>query len=147
MVAKGHDFKDVTLVGVLDADQSLHFEDYRAGERTFQLLTQVSGRSGRDEKPGRVILQTYSPKHIVLQLASRQDYLSFYRKEINVREVTGFPPYSTLIRILYSSENEQNVISTLNAQFAELQELRNSDESIVFLTKMKSPVKKIEKND
>ncbi|MBR5145737.1 MAG: primosomal protein N' [Clostridia bacterium] len=145
MVAKGHDFKDVTLVGILDADQSLHFEDYRAGERTFQLLTQVSGRSGRDEKPGRVILQTYSPKHVVLQLASKQDYLSFYRKEINVREVTGFPPYSTLIRILYSSENEQNVISTLNAQFAELQELRNSDENIVFLTKMKSPVKKIEK--
>ncbi|MBR2371607.1 MAG: primosomal protein N', partial [Clostridia bacterium] len=145
MVAKGHDFKDVTLVGILDADQSLHFEDYRAGERTFQLLTQVSGRSGRDEKSGRVILQTYSPKHVVLQLASKQDYLSFYRKEINVREITGFPPYSTLIRILYSSENEQNVISTLNAQFAQLQELRNGDENIVFLTKMKSPIKKIEK--
>ena len=145
MVAKGHDFKDVTLVGILDADQSLHFEDYRAGERTFQLLTQVSGRSGRDEKPGKVILQTYSPRHIVLQLASKQDYLSFYRKEINVREVTGFPPYSTLLRILYSGENEQNVISTLNAQFALLQEVRNNDDDIVFLTKMKSPVKKIEK--
>ena len=145
MVAKGHDFKDVTLVGILDADQSLHFEDYRAGERTFQLLTQVSGRSGRDEKPGKVILQTYSPKHIVLQLASRQDYLSFYRKEINVREVTGFPPYSTLVRVLYSGENEQNVISTLNAQFANLQELRNNNDDIVFLTKMKSPIKKIEK--
>lgn len=145
MVAKGHDFKDVTLVGILDADQSLHFEDYRAGERTFQLLTQVSGRSGRDEKPGKVVLQTYCPKHVVLQLASRQDYLSFYHKEINVREVTGFPPYSTLLRVLYSAENEQNAISTLNAQFAQLQELRNNDENIVFLTKMKSPVKKIEK--
>ena len=100
------------------------------------MLTQVSGRSGRDEKPGKVILQTYSPKHIVLQLASRQDYLSFYRKEINVREVTGFPPYSTLVRVLYSGENEQNVISTLNAQFANLQELRNNNDDIVFLTKI-----------
>jgi len=145
MVAKGHDFKDVTLVGILDADQSLHFEDYRAGERTFQLLTQVSGRCGRDVKSGKVILQTYSPRHIVLQLAGKQDYLSFYRKEINMREVTGFPPFATLMRILYLGENEQNVISTLNNHFAQLQELRNNDDSIVFLTKMKSPIKRIEK--
>jgi len=92
-----------------------------------------------------VILQTYSPRHIVLQLAGKQDYLSFYRKEINMREVTGFPPFATLMRILYLGENEQNVISTLNNHFAQLQELRNNDDSIVFLTKMKSPIKRIEK--
>ena len=145
MVAKGHDFKDVTLVGILDADQSLHFEDYRATERTFQLITQVSGRCGRDVKSGKVVLQTYSPKHVVLQLASRQDYLSFYKKEVNIREVTGFPPFATLLRILYLSENEQNIISTLNAQFAKVQELKKTNGEIVFATKMKAPVKRIEK--
>lgn len=145
MVAKGHDFKDVTLVGILDADQSLHFEDYRAGERTFQLLTQVSGRCGRDVKSGKVVLQTFSPRHIVLQLAARQDYISFYKKEINIREITNFPPFATLIRILYSGENEQNTISTLNEQFALVQELRKKDDLVLFATKMKSPVKRIEK--
>ncbi len=145
MVAKGHDFKDVTLVGILDADQSLHFEDYRATERTFQLITQVSGRCGRDVKSGKVVLQTYSPKPVVLQLASRQDYLSFYKKEVNIREVTGFPPFATILRILYLSENEQNIISTLNAQFAKVQELKKTNGEIVFATKMKAPVKRIEK--
>ena len=145
MVAKGHDFKDVTLVGILDADQSLHFEDYRAGERTFQLLTQVSGRSGRDKKQGKVVLQTFTPNNWVLQLAAKQDYLGFYKKEINIREVTGFPPFATVIRILFSGENEQNCISTLNKQFALIQELRNERDEILFVTKMKSPVKRIEK--
>lgn len=145
MVAKGHDFKDVTLVGILDADQSLHFEDYRAGERTFQLLTQVSGRSGRDKKQGKVVLQTFTPNNWVLQLAAKQDYIGFYKKEINIREVTGFPPFATVIRILFSGENEQNCISTLNKQFALIQELRNERDEILFVTKMKSPVKRIEK--
>ena len=145
MVAKGHDFKDVTLVGILDADQSLHFEDFRAGERTFQLLTQVSGRCGRDVKSGKVILQTYSPKHIVLRLAAKQDYLGFYAKEINIREATDFPPFATIVRILYSGENEQNTISTLNAQYAMIQELRKSRDDILFANKMKAPVRRIEK--
>ena len=145
MVAKGHDFKDVTLVGILDADQSLHFEDYRAGERTFQLLTQVSGRSGRDKKQGKVVLQTFTPNNWVLQLAAKQDYIGFYKKEINIREVTGFPPFATVIRILFAGENEQNCISTLNKQFALIQELRNERDEILFVTKMKSPVKRIEK--
>ena len=145
MVAKGHDFKDVTLVGILDADQSLHFEDFRAGERTFQLLTQVSGRCGRDVKSGKVILQTYSPKHIVLRLAAKQDYLGFYAKEINIREATDFPPFATIVRILYSGENEQNAISTLNAQYAMIQELRKSRDDILFANKMKAPVRRIEK--
>ena len=145
MVAKSHDFKDVTLVGILDADQSLHFEDFRAGERTFQLLTQVSGRCGRDVKSGKVILQTYSPKHIVLRLAAKQDYLGFYAKEINIRDATDFPPFATIVRILYSGENEQNTISTLNAQYAMIQELRKSRDDILFANKMKAPVRRIEK--
>lgn len=145
MVAKGHDFKDVTLVGILDADQSLHFEDFRAGERTFQLLTQVSGRCGRDVKSGKVILQTYSPKHVVLRLAAKQDYIGFYNKEINIREATDFPPFATVLRILYSGENEQNTISTLNAQYALIQQLRKENTDILFANRMKAPVRRIEK--
>ncbi len=145
MVAKGHDFPDVTLVGILDGDQSLFYADYKSGERTFQLLTQVAGRSGRDTKSGQVILQTYVPKHYVLLLAAQQDYLGFYRKEIGLREASGFPPFTVLIRILYSDENEQNCIAVLNEQFGLLQELKSRNESILSLKKMKAPVKKIEK--
>ena len=78
MIAKGHDFPFVTLVGILDADMSLHFSDYRSGERTFQLLTQVAGRSGRAEEKGKVVLQTYSPDNAILRYAINYDYKSFY---------------------------------------------------------------------
>ena len=146
MIAKGHDFPGVTLVGIIDADQSLHFSDYRANERTFQLLTQVSGRCGRDSKKGLVVLQTYSPGHFVLKLAAKQDYLSFYSKEINIREVTKFPPYSQIIRILYQSENEQSCIDRLNLHYEEIQRVKKDfSEGFIFLQKMKSPVKKIER--
>ena len=146
MIAKGHDFPGVTLVGIIDADQSLHFSDYRANERTFQLLTQVSGRCGRDRKKGLVVLQTYSPNHFVLKLAARQDYLSFYNKEINIREVTKFPPYSQIIRILYQSENEQGCIDRLNLHYEEIQKIKKEfSEGFIFMQKMKSPVKKIER--
>ncbi len=93
MIAKGHDFPKVTLVGVLDGDQSLHHSDYLATERTFELITQVAGRSGRDAETGTVVLQTYTPTHYCLQLASKQDYKSFYKREISLREAGGFPPF------------------------------------------------------
>ena len=146
MVAKGHDFPDVTLVGILDADQSLYHADYLSNERTFQLLTQVEGRCGRDKKSGTVVLQTYSPSHFVLRLAALQDYRTFYQKEINMRQASGFPPFTTLVRLLYSDESEQNCVSVLNEQFSMLQELQKLN-TVQFpvLKKMKAPVHKIEK--
>src|SRR5205085_11171149 len=94
MLAKGHDFQRVTLVGVISADSSLRLPDFRAAERTFQLLTQVAGRAGRGTRPGRVILQTYSPDHYAIQKAAAQDYEEFYEKELRFRRVMHYPPFT-----------------------------------------------------
>ncbi|KYD23696.1 primosomal protein N' [Geobacillus sp. B4113_201601] len=99
MIAKGLDFPDVTLVGVLAADTMLHLPDFRAAEKTFQLLTQVSGRAGRHELPGQVVIQTYTPDHYSIQLAARHDYRSFYRREMALRKAHGYPPYYYLTLI------------------------------------------------
>ena len=108
MVTKGHDFPDVTLVGVLLADSSLYLDDYRAGERTFSLLTQVIGRAGRAKKAGHAIIQTNNPDHEIIRLACRQDYESFFKHEINVRKILSFPPYCdiALLNIVSASESE-----------------------------------------
>lgn len=106
MIAKGHDFPNVTLVGVVAADATLCIPDYRSTERTFQLLTQVSGRAGRDENPGRVIVQTYSPGHPAIRFAKEHDYLSFYRYELAERRKALFPPFSLFVRILFSGADE-----------------------------------------
>lgn len=92
MIVKGHDFPNVTLVGILAADLSLHASDFRAAERTFQLLTQAAGRAGRGDLPGRVVIQTYDPEHYSIQAASEQDYEAFYRQEIAFRAIGGYPP-------------------------------------------------------
>ncbi|MFO7667796.1 MAG: primosomal protein N' [Desulfobacterales bacterium] len=99
MVAKGHDYPDITLVGVICADQSLSFPDFRSGERTFQLLAQVSGRAGRGNSPGKVILQTYNPEHFSIVSAKNQDYRAFYDKEILFRKELNYPPFSRMIQI------------------------------------------------
>ena len=96
MVAKGLDFDNVTLVGVLAADQSLYVDNYRAAERTFVLLTQVVGRAGRGDKPGRALIQTYTPENEVLRDAARQDYESFYRREIGLRHMRREPPFTDI---------------------------------------------------
>jgi len=100
MIAKGLDFPQVTLVGVLSADMSLNFPDFRAGERTFQLLTQVSGRSGRGTKPGNVVIQCYDPGHFVLRTVQEHDFLSFFRREISFRRELGYPPFGLFLRFL-----------------------------------------------
>lgn len=100
MIAKGLDFPNVTLVGVLSADLTLNFPDFRASEHTFQLLTQVSGRAGRDIKLGRVIIQCYDPAHYAIKAVQKQDYLSFYRQEITFRRQLNYPPFGHLVRIL-----------------------------------------------
>ncbi len=107
MVAKGHDFPNITLVGIICADLSLSFPDFRAGERTFQLLAQVAGRAGRGDQPGRVILQTYNPDHFSIEAARQQDFLSFYRQEIAFRNALRYPPYSRLVQFKISGGNLQ----------------------------------------
>ncbi|MEO4053577.1 primosomal protein N' [Solibacillus sp. CAU 1738] len=105
MIAKGLDFPNITLVGVLSADTSLHIPDYRAGERTFQLLTQVSGRAGRHELPGEVIIQTYTPEHYAIELAKEQQYEPFYVREMHARRQAGYPPYYYLALVQVSHED------------------------------------------
>jgi primosomal protein N' (replication factor Y) len=105
MIAKGLDLPLVTLVGVISADTALHLPDFRAAERTFQLLTQVAGRAGRSHRGGRVIVQTYSPDHYAIQAASRHDYASFYQQELAHRRQLGYPPFSRLVALRYSDED------------------------------------------
>ena len=106
MIAKGHDFPNVTLVGVVLADTSLNLPDFRAAERTFQLLTQVSGRSGRGDHPGQVIIQTFNPGHYALQRAKDNDYESFYREEVKLRQSLSYPPFARLIQFTLSCPHQ-----------------------------------------
>lgn len=106
MIVKGHDFKNVTLMGVLAADMSLLASDYRAAERTFQLLAQAAGRAGRSEKPGKVIIQTYQPEHYAVEAAANHDYLQFYKEEMSYRQLMGYPPAGQMMAILISAEEE-----------------------------------------
>jgi primosomal protein N' (replication factor Y) len=119
MIVKGHDFPGVTLVGILAADLSLHVPDYRASERTFQLLTQASGRAGRGDIPGEVIIQTYQPEHYSILTAADQDYVSFYQQEMIYRKLLHYPPAWEMLLIHIDSENESaadQMASYLDAQ-------------------------------
>ena len=107
MIVKGHDFPNVTLVGVLAADMSLYTDDYRSGERTFQLLTQAVGRAGRGDRPGEAVIQTYSPEHYAVVTAAAQDYEAFYAQEISYRELMGYPPVEHLLAVLVSCGDEE----------------------------------------
>jgi len=145
MIAKGHDFPAVTFVGILDADLSLYCDSFHAAESTFQLVTQVAGRAGRDKLPGRVVLQTYAPKHYVFYFSSRYDYEGFYKKEINVREVTKFPPFTKIIRVLISGEDEAKVAGvTKNILYGIREVQKNNDNDFVFLQAMRSPKTRLE---
>ena len=104
MIAKGHDIHGVTLVGVVGADVALGLPDFRAAERTFQLLTQVAGRAGRGQTPGKVVLQTYFQDHYAVQYAARHDFIGFYEKELQFRSWMHYPPYSALANVLVRSD-------------------------------------------
>ena len=101
MISKGLDFPNVTLVGVISADVGLNFPDFRAAERTFQLLTQVAGRSGRGEKAGEVIIQTYNPEHYAILTAMKQDFEAFSEIELSFRKKLRYPPYYKIIRMIF----------------------------------------------
>ncbi len=107
MIVKGHDFPNVTLVGILAADMSLYSNDYRAGERTFQLLTQAAGRAGRGRSRGEVVIQTYSPEHYSIEMAAAQDYEGFYDAEMKYRELMGYPPVEQLLAVLMTGPLEE----------------------------------------
>lgn len=110
MIVKGHDFPNVTLVGILAADMSLHVSDYHAAERTFQLLTQAAGRAGRGDEKGSVVIQTYTPEHFAIQTAKEQDYDAFYEQEILYRQLMSYTPIYNLLVLMCTSENEQLLV-------------------------------------
>lgn len=144
MIAKGHDFEDVTLVGIIDADQSLYRGDYRSTERCFQLITQVSGRAGRSKFEGKVDLQTYSPRHYVYKFAANYDYKGFFKKEENLRKTAAFPPFSKIIRILFAHSDENVVRDELKSCYNKLLKVRERYfDDIIYMDAMKSPIKKI----
>ncbi|NIS60521.1 MAG: primosomal protein N' [Proteobacteria bacterium] len=112
MIAKGHDFPNVTLVGVICADLSLNFPDFRSSERTFQLLTQVAGRAGRGMNPGKVIIQTFNPGHYSIQMARDQDFTKFCREELRFRKELGYPPFSRLINIRIEATSQNRAVKS-----------------------------------
>lgn len=122
MIGKGFDIPDVTLVGVILADTGLHIPDFRASERSFQLLTQVAGRSGRRQKQGEVIIQSYSPEHPALHFSQTHDYRGFYEQEISSREALNYPPFSKIIKLLYSHPDKAQCQERAQSLAAELQD-------------------------
>ena len=143
MVVKGHHFPNVTLVGVIAADSSLNIDDYRANERTFQLLTQVAGRAGREKLDGRVIIQTYTPDNFSIICAKKQDYEMFYNTEIALRKQLNYPPFCDIILIGFNSLSEKEIIEVSQRVYMELKNNLNKDEFNV-LKPMPSPIDKIQ---
>ena len=137
MIAKGHDFPAVALVGIIDADNALHFADYRASERAFALITQVAGRAGRAEAVGRVFLQTFRPKHYVYRLASCYDYAKFLEMELSTRQATNFPPYTTIVRILVTGEEDTTIKQYIASV---MKKLRTREGELEYLGAMRSPL-------
>jgi len=145
MIAKGHDFPSVTLVGVIDADVSLYQSSYTACEQTFQLITQVAGRAGRADKAGEIYLQTYAPKHYIYKFASYYDYPAFYKKEINLRQTTLYPPFTKIIRILITSEDENLAKDVTKNYYEKVKDIQQEyRQYFKYLGVMKSPIGKIQ---
>lgn len=143
MIVKGHDFKDVTLVGVLDADLSLYYSDYKSIELTFQQITQVAGRAGRESKEGKVIIQTYNPNHYVFRFTQSYDYVGFFDKESNIRETTQFPPYSKIARILIKSANEEKAMAAARICYNDIKAIKEQNNGLFRVQAMRAPIKRI----
>ncbi len=147
MIAKGLDFPNVTMVGIIAADAMLKLPDYRSAERTFQLLTQAAGRAGRADAPGEVFLQTYDPEHYAVETASRQDYRAFYTEEMRRRKRALYPPYTLLARLLFEAGREEDAQreaqSALRQMEAFLERRAYLKKYVVALRAMACPVKRI----
>lgn len=143
MVVKGHHFPNVTLVGVIAADSSLNIDDYRANERTFQILTQVAGRAGRENLPGNVIIQTYNPDNFSIQCAKKQDYKMFYNTEIALRKQLKYPPFCDIILIGFNSLIENEIIKVSDIVYAYLKD-KLDEQTFIVLKPMPSPIDKIQ---
>jgi len=142
MIAKGLEFPEVTLVGIINADTALNLPDFRAAERTFQLMMQVSGRAGRGNRPGRVILQTYSPESYAIENLQQGDYDKFYERELSFRRELGYPPFSSLINILVSSPQEPMVIKVAES-LGELLRKNGVDEVAQILGPAPAPLERL----
>ncbi len=143
MVVKGHHFPNVTLVGVIAADSSLNMEDYRANEKTFQILTQVAGRAGRENLPGKVIIQTYNPDSFSIECSCKQDYNIFYDTEIKLRKQLKYPPFYDIILIGISSSDEKNVEEVSNTIYKSLLKQINNLNEITLYKPRPAPIDKI----
>lgn len=133
MVAKGLDFPNVSLVGIVDADVMLNLPDFRAAERCFQLLVQAAGRAGRSAAQGEVVIQTFNPDHPIINMAARQDYYSFYEYELNMRRLLNYPPYTHLLRIVLSGEVESEVQSASNSLVEFIEDIVDAIEDEIFI--------------
>ena len=143
MIVKGHDFPNVTLVGILAADMSLNQNDYRAGERTFQLLTQAAGRAGRGTRPGEVVIQTYQPEHYSIVHAANQDYEGFYQEEIVYRELLQYPPAAHMLAILAVSGEEAQGSGVLGTFAGMVRERYGNDKSLYIIGPAQAAVARI----
>ena len=144
MIVKGHHFSNVSLVGVIAADSSLNIEDFRANERTFQLLTQVEGRAGREKKQGRVIVQTYNPDSVAIEFAKQQNYKEFYDSEIGIRKQLKYPPFCDIIMLNFSSSYEQDVVMQSKKIYQYLKKrVIGENIGIILYSPVPSPVDKI----
>lgn len=142
MIAKGHDFPNVTTVGIINADQGLRMPDFRAAEHVFQLITQVAGRSGRGDSPGSVVIQTYMPEHYSVQCAADHDFPAFLKKEMRYRRHLFYPPFSYTVHILVQDKHADRgwqAIQWMTAQFKS----HKSADALVILGPTKAPIGKI----
>ncbi|SCG83512.1 primosomal protein N' (replication factor Y) (superfamily II helicase) [Proteiniborus sp. DW1] len=148
MITKGLDFPNVTLVGIIAADLTLNIPDFKASERTFQLLTQVGGRAGRGEYDGKVILQTYEPEHYSIMTAKSHDYVNFYNKEISIRKEFNYPPFRDIINIIISGENEKdtyNVASSIarDIRLEVFKQIDSAEHKETIIGPMEAPIYRI----
>lgn len=138
MISRGLHFPNVTLVGVINADTIMSIPDFRSGERTYQMITQVAGRAGRGEKKGKVIIQTYQPENYIIEKIQENSYINFYEKEIEKREILSYPPFSKIINIGISSSEENGLEEYCHLVFREL-----ADEEVEIYGPMRSLVYKV----
>jgi primosomal protein N' (replication factor Y) len=141
MVVKGHHFPNVTLVGVIAADSSLHLEDYRSNERTFQILTQVAGRAGRENQKGKVIVQTYNPENFAIECSKEQNFNMFYETEIELRKQLKYPPFCDIIMIGFTGKDLNEIQKLSNLVYKKLKSVIN-DEIFVYKP-VPAPIDKI----